>query len=284
MKKILSLIIFIVFLIYAKPAFAADLNIECFGTGNCTKSGLNPLFSQPLDGYWLPGDSKSKTFKIINSYSETREVFIKPVRTSPFSILENVFQINMFPVLGSGPNWNGMLSNYYNLGNFSLGNISPGGSVEYTINASMMTQANNSYQNKSTTFNLNFTFWVEKPKNRSSISGFKYYDSNGNNKWDGWVKGEFRIDGWIIFIDKNNNKKYDWGERMDFTKGLNPLPLGNYYFDSLSVGNYSICEIKLPGFESSLTNHATCQQVVIKVNGENISGVNFGNRIISKKR
>ena len=51
-------------MISVNPAFAADLNIECFGTGNCTKRGLNPLFSQPLDGYWLPGDSKSKSFRI----------------------------------------------------------------------------------------------------------------------------------------------------------------------------------------------------------------------------
>jgi cysteine-rich repeat protein len=116
-----------------------------------------------------------------------------------------------------------------------------------------------------------------------SISGFKYFDFNRNNKWDGWFRGEFRINGWMIFIDKNNNKKYDWKERFDFTKGGFIFPFGNYLFNNLTAGIYNICEIQLPGWESSLTNHATCQEVTLS-SGQNKTDVNFGNNFVPKRK
>lgn len=162
MKRLLSFLFLILFFFILTPqVLAANLNIECFGTGTCTKTGQDPLFSKALDGYWMPGDSASKTFKITNSAAQTREAFMKPVRTSSAGILENVMDITLFPFGGGSPNWSGTLANFYNLGDFSLGNIPSGGNAEYVISARMKPEANNDYQGKSTVFDLNFSFWVE---------------------------------------------------------------------------------------------------------------------------
>lgn len=164
MKKILIVIFLFLFISFLLPvkAFAADLNIECFGTGTCIKTGVDPLFSLVLDGYWLPGNNVSKTFKLTNSASETREAFLKPLRTSDMGILEDVMEISLFPTGGGAPNWSGILSDFYNLDNFSLGNISSGGNAEYIVTARMKPEADNKYQGKSTKFDLNFSFWVEQ--------------------------------------------------------------------------------------------------------------------------
>lgn len=162
MRKLLfAILVFLATFFIAQNVQAANLDINCFGTGTCTKTGQDPLFSKALDGYWMPGDSVSKTFKIINSAGDTREVFMKPVRTSSAGIIENVMDITLFPSGGGTPNWSGTLNNFYNLGDFSLGNIASGGNVEYKITARMKPEANNDYQGKSTVFDLNFSFWVE---------------------------------------------------------------------------------------------------------------------------
>lgn len=187
MKKILSLIVFLVFMIFAQPAFAANLDIECFGTGTgtCTKTGQDPLFSQALDGYWMPGDSASKTFKIINSAAQTREVFMKPLRTSAAGIIENVIEISLTPTGGGTPNWNGILTDFYNLGNFSLGNVSSGGNIEYVIYARMKPEADNSYQGESTKFDLDFSFWVEEVKQNFGGPGDGLSDGKSDGRSDG---------------------------------------------------------------------------------------------------
>lgn len=115
-----------------------------------------------------------------------------------------------------------------------------------------------------------------------SISGFKYFDLNGNNRWGGWLKGEIKLNDVKIFIDTNNNKKFDYGETFKFTSGSTLITAGSYFFDKLSPGTYNICEVLWFGWSSTLPNQSACQSVILNA-GENITGINFGNRLVSLK-
>jgi cysteine-rich repeat protein len=105
-----------------------------------------------------------------------------------------------------------------------------------------------------------------------SISGYKFYDKNGNGRWDGWLKSEFKMEGWRIFIDQNGNKKYDRGEKYGVTKSSNLLAsYGKYAISKLPAGEYQVCEEKKFGWTSY------CQSVSLS-GGENKTNVNFGNK------
>lgn len=109
-----------------------------------------------------------------------------------------------------------------------------------------------------------------------SISGFVYFDADKDNIWDGWKKWEFRMNGWMIFIDQNNNKKYDKDEKHAITKGYSIFPLGIYSFREILAGSYNICELKLILWKSTLPGGTSCQQVDL-LGGENKKDINFGN-------
>lgn len=109
-----------------------------------------------------------------------------------------------------------------------------------------------------------------------SITGFVFYDTNKNNHWDGLFKGEFKLGGWKIFIDANENSKFDKGEKFTLTNLFSLKFFGQYSFAKLTQSNYRICEILLPGWSSSLPDQSNCQ-VTILAGGENKVGVNFGN-------
>lgn len=113
----------------------------------------------------------------------------------------------------------------------------------------------------------------------SSISGFVYFDRNGDSKWGGWSKGEFAMIGWRVFIDDNNNQKYDKGEKFNSTGGYTIKNLGSFSFKKLLAGNYKVCEVVRTGWQSSLTDKANCQTVSVG-NGENKKGINFGNGMV----
>jgi len=109
-----------------------------------------------------------------------------------------------------------------------------------------------------------------------SISGFKYYDKNKNGKWDGWKKSELKLNGWKIFVDTNENQKFDDGEKYDITGGSSLTSLGQYSLGNLTVGTYQVCEVKFWGWLSTLPDRSNCQTVMLD-NGENKTDVNFGN-------
>ncbi|MBU2592414.1 hypothetical protein KKD61_03060, partial [Patescibacteria group bacterium] len=114
-----------------------------------------------------------------------------------------------------------------------------------------------------------------------SISGFNFYDQNGNGSWDGWFRGEIGINGWKIFIDENQNRKHDKGEKSKNTSGRS-FSRGKYSFKDLPAGTYQICIETKPGWKSSLPDNANCQTITLSP-GENKTGINFGNLIGFKK-
>jgi hypothetical protein len=277
-KKIFFAILLLVFAFFLPvKTFAADLNVTCSSTSSgCTMTGLSPLFSLALDGYWYPGRTISKTINIKNIGTGIKQIGLRATETTNSTILKQVMKVN----IGSNgmPIWEGSLDAFYNQNTISLGTLNPGQDKNFNFSVRMIEQTNDDYQGLETVFDLTLGFWGEVD-NSARISGFKYFDFNRNNQWDGWYRGEFKMNGWMIFIDKNNNKKYDRGERFDVTNGFYFPQGGTYSFDKLSAGSYNICENQMYGWESSLAGHATCQ-IITLASGQNKTDVNFGNNFI----
>jgi hypothetical protein len=77
-----------------------------------------------------------------------------------------------------------------------------------------------------------------------SIHGIKYHDLNGNGQRD---RGEPGIEGWTIFLDRDNDGNLDRGERATKTMADNPRTInrdesGMYSFD-IAPGSYVVAEV-----------------------------------------
>lgn len=83
---------------------------------------------------------------------------------------------------------------------------------------------------------------------RTSISGFKYNDQNGNGSFNA---GEPRLPGWTIYIDANNNNQLDSGE-VDALTDAN----GDAYFLGMTAGTYRIREVLEQGWSLVLPSVA----------------------------
>lgn len=102
-----------------------------------------------------------------------------------------------------------------------------------------------------------------------NISGFKWNDKNGDGIWD---IGEPALAGWTIFIDENANMMLDAGEdSMVTTSSL------GYTFSNRGPGTYSVCEVPQAGWMNTFPLGTLCQNVVVDVSGQDVTGVNFGN-------
>ena len=104
-------------------------------------------------------------------------------------------------------------------------------------------------------------------KNNASISGVKFEDKNGNGKQDSGEKGLF---GWVIYIDTNNNGRFDWGERFTITNFK-----GEYQLRRLSAGTYTIREVLWPGWQQMFP--ATGSYSVKLTVGQTVTDKDFGN-------
>ncbi len=114
--------------------------------------------------------------------------------------------------------------------------------------------------------NMNCTFINTK---YGGVYGEKFNDKNGNNIDD---SGEEDLRGWRIYVDLNENGKYDSGEPTDVTDSG-----GDYSIGGLLPGEYSICEVQQSGWYSSLPNNALCQKTTIHSDGGDWDEVSFGN-------
>ena len=162
MKKLLKILFSFLILsfILAPQTKAADLDIDCpVSPTACSKSGLDPLFSNSLDGFWYPGKSITKTLNLKNSGLETREMAIKGTRTSAVNILENVMHISI--VGGTTVIWSGSVADFYGQEKIGMGNFDPGADLNYDFTVFMSSGAGDEYQNKETIFDLTLGFWGE---------------------------------------------------------------------------------------------------------------------------
>ena len=98
----------------------------------------------------------------------------------------------------------------------------------------------------------------------SSISGTKWNDKNANGIRDG---GEPVLQGWTIYLDQNQNGQLDGGETSTVTDAE-----GNYTFNNLLYGNYTVAEVLQDGWVQ------TSGGVSLYLNpDEDITEINFGN-------
>ncbi|MBU1322556.1 fibronectin type III domain-containing protein [Patescibacteria group bacterium] len=160
-KFLLTTLLFFSFILFFPAlALAADLNIDCPAAPTaCSKTGVDPFFSDSLDGYWYPGKSITKTLSLKNSAPETQEMAIKGERTSPESILEEVMHISI--VGGTTVIWSGSVADFYALEKIGMGTFAPGVDFDYDFTVSMSSGADDNYQNKETVFDLTLGFWGE---------------------------------------------------------------------------------------------------------------------------
>jgi hypothetical protein len=158
MKRLLKILFsFLILSFFLVPQVeAADFNVDC-GDSGCTTSGLLPIFNATTDGFWYPGRNLTKTIKLKNSSSGTREMAIKGERTSGVSILENVMHISI--VGGTTVIWSGSVADFYGQDKIGMGIFAPGVDFDYNFTVFMSSDADDNYQNKETVFDLTLGFW-----------------------------------------------------------------------------------------------------------------------------
>jgi len=101
-----------------------------------------------------------------------------------------------------------------------------------------------------------------------SISGIKFLDTNGNGFRD---SGDRTLQGWTIYIDKDNDGVPDPIEPSTITSGS-----GTYKFTNLSPGTCIIREVVKPGWVQTLPSDE--KYTVVLTSGSEVTGKNFANR------
>lgn len=170
-KFLLAALLFFSFIfLFPVLALAADLNIDCSASPTaCGKSGLDPLFSSGLDGFWYPGKSITKTLNLKNSGPETREMAVKGTKTSTANILENAMYISI--IGGTTAIWSGSVADFYNQDKIVMGTFAPGANPDYNFTVSMSFAADDNYQSKETVFDLTLGFWESAPGGGGTVLG-----------------------------------------------------------------------------------------------------------------
>lgn len=100
-----------------------------------------------------------------------------------------------------------------------------------------------------------------------SVSGFVWNDLNGNGLFEGTEPG---LEGWTLFVDLNSDGVLN-GAETQATTGTD----GSYSIPGVTPGTISIVELAKSGWHS--TAPLTGKRSLTLRNGENASGINFGN-------
>jgi RHS repeat-associated protein len=111
------------------------------------------------------------------------------------------------------------------------------------------------------------TFVVSPTTNAAKISGKVFNDLDEDGVLD---EGENGLAGRTVYLDQSRNYRRDPGERFFLTDAN-----GDYTFDGLSQGNYTIREEPHSG--SRLTSPTAGANEVNLVDGQDLAGQNFGN-------
>ncbi|HEX5242192.1 MAG TPA: SdrD B-like domain-containing protein, partial [Tepidisphaeraceae bacterium] len=100
-----------------------------------------------------------------------------------------------------------------------------------------------------------------------SISGTFFYDSNTNGVWD---SGEAPSPYWGVYIDANNDGKYDTGDTELIANGA-----GQYTFNNLAPGTYIVRGTTASGWTQTFPANGGAQTVTVG-SGQAVTGINFG--------
>ncbi len=169
-KWFLSALFLILYSIFLIPvAFAADLSIDC--NSGCSKTGLDPLFSQTSDSFWYPGRVLTKQIYLKNSSSFTKEMAMQTNKTSSTGSLEEKMSVILTKTGGIPIIWTGTLKSFIDQDKISFGNFTPGASSLYDLSVIFDSLAGNEYQNKEVVFDMKLGFWTEESGGSSSGGG-----------------------------------------------------------------------------------------------------------------
>ncbi len=111
--------------------------------------------------------------------------------------------------------------------------------------------------------------WTVRPVPTAggSISGMKFNDLNGNGTRD---KGEPGLANWTIVLTRPDGSNETSITNSD----------GTYMFSNLSAGNYIVAEVLVPGWTQTLPAASGIYYVTLAT-GENATGIDFGNNLMS---
>lgn len=120
--------------------------------------------------------------------------------------------------------------------------------------------------NQEATKTTTFTITQESQPTNGSISGMVFKDDNRNGVRDAGERAAL----WVLYIDANGNNRIDWGEKVAVTNCD-----GEYHFNNLSAGTYTVREIDRPLWIQ--TAPASGEHEVTLTAGQNATGKDFGN-------
>ena len=104
------------------------------------------------------------------------------------------------------------------------------------------------------------------------IHGTKWHDIDGDSRFvEDTDEGERGMQGWRIYIDENENGKFDADEPNDITDAS-----GNYALTDLPAGTYLVAEEVRPCWEQTYPGGDGTYSVTLEA-GEVVTGYNFGN-------
>jgi hypothetical protein len=110
------------------------------------------------------------------------------------------------------------------------------------------------------------TFKVTVAAPSGGISGTVFNDANDDHKMD---NGELGLGLWQVYIDKNNDGKYDTGDVLATTNAD-----GNFSFTNIAPGTYTIRIVQ----RSATTTTTAAAVTVSVVSNKTTTGVVFGER------
>lgn len=108
---------------------------------------------------------------------------------------------------------------------------------------------------------------------RGSIAGSKTHDLDADGNL---LELEPMLNGWTIFIDANGGGILDPGETSMITAVNAQNNPGEYLFENLIPGTYSICEVEQTGWKRTVPASSNCQDAVVTA-GHTTYDVRFGN-------
>ena len=103
---------------------------------------------------------------------------------------------------------------------------------------------------------------------RVLISGAVYNDANGSATRN---SGESGLSGWRVYLDADNDGRFDGGERSVLTDAS-----GNYRFTNLAAGTYRVRVVQQTGWR--LTTPTTGLHFLTLGSGRTATGKLFGLR------
>lgn len=136
-----------------------------------------PLFNE---ANFLPGSEVSRWVKVQNNTSDNKSIIVEAINKNDFNGLANVFEIGIYEG-GVKRYATTTLAEFFNAGEIFLSNISSGGAkTQYDFLVKFVSEANNSYQEKSLSFDILIGF-----KGDNGVSEGVAENGGGNNSNNG---------------------------------------------------------------------------------------------------